>query len=95
MAGDTVSYVNCYSQSLDAWDTELNRNYLNLMSVLDDVEQAAVRNAQRKWIEFRDAELKAIGLLSRRPGTIWSIRAAALAKSLTKDQAELLQGLLP
>lgn len=95
MAGDTLSYVDCYSQSLDAWDTELNRNYSKLMSVLDDAEQDAVRTAQRKWIEFRDAELKAIGLLSRRPGTIWSIRAAALAKALTKDQAKLLKGLLP
>ncbi|WP_449287759.1 lysozyme inhibitor LprI family protein [Marinobacter salarius] len=95
VAGDTMAYAGCYGLSLRAWDVELNRNYKALMSIGDDQEKAKIRAAQRQWIEYRDAQLDAVGLISRRPGTIWTIRAAAIAKGITQEQAERLGNLIP
>ena len=95
VAGDTISYAECYSQSRKAWDMELNSNYLMLLKMLDDEEKSKVRAAQRQWIKFRDAQIEAVSTIAQRPGTIWTIRAANLNSGLTKAQAMRLRSLIP
>ncbi|WP_375172419.1 lysozyme inhibitor LprI family protein [Marinobacter sp.] len=95
IASDTLEHAECYKASLQAWDTELNQNYRSLMSRLDDQEKSKVRAAQRQWIEYRDAQLEAVSLISNRPGTVWTIRAASIAAGITKDQAVRLGNLIP
>lgn len=95
VASDTLEYSECYKASLQAWDAVLNQNYTSLMSILDGQEKVKVREAQRQWIEYRDAQLEAVSQLSNRPGTIWTVRAASIAAGITKDQAVRLGNLIP
>jgi uncharacterized protein YecT (DUF1311 family) len=39
-----------------AADTKMNAAYQQLLAILDDDGKAALKEAQRKWIEWRDAE---------------------------------------
>ncbi|PFG51968.1 uncharacterized protein DUF1311 [Marinobacter sp. LV10R520-4] len=87
LADDDLARFECYGQSLRGWDAELNRNYTTLLSVLDDQEKLKIRAAQRKWLEYRDSQLEAIGLLSNRPGAISEIRPARMAAWITREQA--------
>lgn len=54
----TAGMVNCTNQAASLWDKELNSKYTILMSGLDQGSKDALRNFQRQWIAFRDAELK-------------------------------------
>lgn len=52
----TVGMVDCIVFETLAWDTILNREYKALTGKLDEEQRAALRDAQRKWIAFRDAD---------------------------------------
>ncbi len=60
-AGGGREVVLAYHAYLTFLDEELNRAYRLLMSKLDRREQLALRNAQRGWLAFRDAEFQFIG----------------------------------
>ncbi len=75
------------------WDKELNRVYKLL---LEDAwprkftrqERDALISSQRKWIQFRDAQLAAIGrVYGKRNGTVQRINSAHQAMELTRSQA--------
>lgn len=51
--------LSCYQAALVRWDTELNRSYRQLRARWP-AGADTVRDAQRAWIPFRDAELLAI-----------------------------------
>ena len=52
----TAGTVECISVETDAWDEILNREYAMLLGALDEAPRAALRDAQRKWVDFRDAD---------------------------------------
>lgn len=52
----TVGQIDCASREASVWDEMLNKNYAELKKALDGKAFAAVREAQRKWIAFRDAD---------------------------------------
>ena len=54
--GPTTATAALYGEYTDHWDAELNRVYGYWMSLLPPEGQEVLRNAQRKWIAFRDAE---------------------------------------
>lgn len=74
----TAGMVNCTNQAYSLWDKELNIKYTNLMSALAPTDKQALRNAQRQWIAFRDAEFEAMdAMYNRKDGTVYlSMRAA-------------------
>jgi uncharacterized protein YecT (DUF1311 family) len=67
-AGSTVEISQCYERALQRADAELNRAYQTaLRGARDDSAlppaqkgrwEAALRDAQRKWVAFRDADCK-------------------------------------
>jgi uncharacterized protein YecT (DUF1311 family) len=60
-AGETTQgMIACAGTAYQGWDDALNEVYDQLMDALDEEQQAALRDAQRKWIAFRDAD-KAFG----------------------------------
>jgi hypothetical protein len=53
-----LSYELLSESMIVDWDNELNRVYRVLLNKLSEEKQKQLRNSQRKWIEFRDAEFK-------------------------------------
>lgn len=51
----TVGQVMCVARETAIWDEYLNRDYAALRERLDAPVFAGLRDAQRKWIAFRDA----------------------------------------
>jgi len=43
-------------EAYDAEDTKMNAAYQQLLGILDEDGKAALKEAQRKWIAWRDAE---------------------------------------
>ncbi len=59
--GDTTAgMIACTSRELSLWDDLLNTAYAEMMETLDRVggenRRSALREAQRAWIAYRDAE---------------------------------------
>jgi uncharacterized protein YecT (DUF1311 family) len=49
----------CFANALQKADTELNRMYQRVETVVDGENLAKLRTAQRLWIQFRDANCDA------------------------------------
>jgi uncharacterized protein YecT (DUF1311 family) len=58
IAQDHEAVAREWTRKLELSDKTLNLTYQSLMTSLEPTEQEALRNGQRKWIEFRDAECK-------------------------------------
>jgi uncharacterized protein YecT (DUF1311 family) len=56
--GVTLHMREAQGRAHQAWDAELNRVYRELMSRQPAEEKALLRDAQRSWLSFRDAEEK-------------------------------------
>ncbi|MEO1193621.1 MAG: lysozyme inhibitor LprI family protein [Pseudomonadota bacterium] len=48
----------CIETASEAWDKILNANYKTAMDGLDPENQALLRDAQRKWLAYRDADAR-------------------------------------
>lgn len=86
----TVGKLACDAGSLAAWDSELNRAYQSLMkSGLSDSTKTGIRNAQRKWIEYRDASLAALEAYDAdgSGGSIRRLQSSSARVGLTRNQA--------
>lgn len=81
--GSTVDIVECVGKLHEQWDRRLNAAYRAMMA--EGGERASLlRDAQRKWIAFRDADCDWYGAGE---GTIARIEAVTCAYALTRDRA--------
>ncbi|MDM8559702.1 lysozyme inhibitor LprI family protein [Candidatus Parabeggiatoa sp. HSG14] len=91
----TVDMMNCHNQAYEMWDSELNQVYKSLMKKLDKPGKKVLRNAQRAWLKYRDAEMETIdavyGLLQ---GSMWIPIALSKKADITKERALTLKGYL-
>ena len=63
-AVSTPEMVEVYTQAAKKWDDRLNRVYQACQARLKKPQdQAALKEAQRKWLAFRDAERELIGVV--------------------------------
>ena len=84
----TLAMVGCIKQAEQKWDSELNKNYTQLSGLLTASRQTLLKNAQRKWIEFRDLELSFSNkLYSDTDGTLYSLIASQRKLELTRQRA--------
>jgi uncharacterized protein YecT (DUF1311 family) len=51
----TLQLVKCFDDAGKGADRDLNQLYARIVAVLGKDEQAALRNAERLWVQFRDA----------------------------------------
>ncbi len=58
----TQGYISAYAAYEHFLDEELNKAYQLLMERLDQDAQQKLRNAQRQWLKYRDAEFEFIAL---------------------------------
>lgn len=85
----------CAQADFEAADGKLNRLYKQLVSKSGTDEKAALRDAQRAWVAYRDkeCEYETIGSAggSIRPMEEWQC-AAALTEVRSKEFAKFLAG---
>lgn len=84
--GVTLNMLNCMSSETEQHDTRLNQGYKAAMKALDKGQQNQLRDAQRLWIKFRDADCALLGSLTG--GTIDSVNRASCFLDMTKQRAD-------
>ena len=86
----TPGMAGCHVKALDLWESEIKRCYQRLETTLEPEQMATVAEAQKKWLEFREAETAAIGSIYTE-GTISQIFRASAVENLVKQRARDLQ----
>lgn len=102
----TVGMVSCMGQELDQWDAMLNASYAALIAQSEksdrelaelgsaaDPSEPVLRDAQRKWLAWRDAECR-FAALQFQGGTGGGPAANGCAMRLTAERALALDGML-
>lgn len=85
--GNTAEMLECAHSEYEAWDKELNKYYKLLMGILGKEEKAKLKEAQRKWIAFRDAEIEFSATLNRnKEGTMWPVIHAANKIAIVRER---------
>ena len=84
----TLGMREAMAEAQRQWDVELNATYKRLMAKLDAAGQASLRDTQRNWLQFRDAEFKAIrDVVAAQPGTVHLLSASEFALQLVRERA--------
>ena len=69
------------------WDAEMNKVYNRLLVRLSPEQQSALRESQRAWLTFRDAEGKAISsITASKDGTMWQLAATDEGMQLVRSR---------
>jgi uncharacterized protein YecT (DUF1311 family) len=90
---------HCASEDAKSADAELNHVYQDLLSKTKDDANATkkLREAQRAWIAFRDAELQALYPAEdkqREYGSIYPMCYAKVVTAMTKERTAQLRRVL-
>src|SRR6202795_946257 len=54
--GSTAGQVECTDQARERWDGEMNQDYRRLADHVGLKTQTSLRDAQRRWLQYRDAD---------------------------------------
>ena len=77
----TAGMIECLQQAYADWDAELNTVYADVRARVNPQAQSALKDAQRLWISYRDAEFAAIdAIYGAMEGTMW--RLAGLSRKV-------------
>jgi len=101
-ANNTLTRIDAFRAKEKLWDSELNRVYKAFLA--DDLyggrkftaeQKREIVDAQRKWIQYRDAHLRVIGAhYCKREGSLHRESAAEQCMNFTKNQALWYRNLL-
>ena len=84
----THGVLKCIDNASKKWDDELNNYYQKLMNLLDDGAKDKLKEAERKWIEYRDLEFKNIeSIYSKKEGTMCLPMQASDKMDIIKSRA--------
>ena len=86
--GVTMNMLICIGSETEQHDVRLNQSYKAAMQALDKDQQNQLRDSQRLWIKFRDADCALLGSLTG--GTIDKINRASCFLDMTKQRADEL-----
>jgi uncharacterized protein YecT (DUF1311 family) len=84
--GVTLNMLNCMGSETAQQDARLNQAYKAAMQVLNEAQQSQLRDAQRLWIKFREADCALLGGLTG--GSIDRINSASCVLDMTKKRAD-------
>jgi len=90
--GVTMNMLDCMGSETEQQDARLNQNYKAAMQALDKGQQNQLRDAQRLWINFRDADCALLASLTG--GSIDRINSASCFLDMTKQRADGLERLV-
>lgn len=71
--GETVAVRRVYSRAYKKWDEALNKAYKGLLGRLPKEDKELLRESQRKWIAYRDAEFRFLPRHVQRSGGTLSL----------------------
>src|SRR5690606_39114990 len=77
----TVGIVKCVDEAGQKWDKRLNIAYKALMERSEPRQNAALKTAQRLWIQYRDANCS---FYAANGGSIGQIEAYECVRAMTK-----------
>lgn len=89
--GSTVDTMQCVNGLRDEWDNRLNAAYRQVMEAESGSQKSALRDAQRRWVAYRDANC---AYYAGGQGSIARIEAAICEYALTRDRARELESML-
>ena len=84
--GVTMNMLDCMGSETEQHDARLDQNYKAAMQALNKGQQNQLRDAQRLWIKFRDADCALLGSLTG--GSIDRINSASCFLDMTKQRAD-------
>lgn len=90
--GVTSAMLECIDKETQVQDARLNRAYRLAQQTLGAAQQSPLRDAQRQWIKYRDANCALYGRLTG--GSIDRLNGASCVLEMTRERAEDLQGLV-
>lgn len=87
-AVSTQDNLQCYEVANKAWDSELNKQYKLLLAGQSPEAQAALKNAQRAWVSYRDSYFQGMNrFYQQQQGTIWGLVASESKLNVIKEKA--------
>ncbi|HEY9071113.1 MAG TPA: lysozyme inhibitor LprI family protein [Candidatus Ozemobacteraceae bacterium] len=87
----TAGQNHAFDKGERLWDAELNRCYRDLTARLDEAGRKRLRDAQRAWLAFRDAEFaRLLDVFGRKEGTMFGPMLAAARMKLVRERAQEL-----
>lgn len=87
-AVSTQDNLQCYEEASKAWDQELNKQYRLLLAGQSSEAQAALKNAQRAWVSYRDSYFQGMNrFYQQQQGTIWGLVASESKLNVIKEKA--------
>lgn len=91
--GITVNIRNVQVEAYSRWDKELNRVYSELLTKLKDPDKNRLKEAQRAWIKFREAEVKWLWseAMYGQGGTLAPVIVSDVGRELLKERVCQLQ----
>lgn len=94
-AVSTADMVDAISAAHEEWEAKLNATYQELRQQMPPDEFAALQQAQRAWITFRDKQIESYSATySAMNGTMWIPIHAGAVMRLTKERALDLENML-
>ncbi|UYY58426.1 lysozyme inhibitor LprI family protein [Sphingomonas sp. S2-65] len=93
--GSTSAQTRCEVQAESAYDRRMNAAYGALLRTLPRRAAGELRNAQRTWLAFRDAQRMAdAALFATRQGTMYVPMQGGSATRVVRDRALQLEASL-
>lgn len=93
--GSTGGQVEAITEANQKWETKLNAIYKSLKQKMQPDEFAALQQAQRAWITYRDKQLLSYeSTYGKMDGSMWVPMHAYAVTNLTKKRVQELQTLL-
>ena len=89
-AHDTLAMRACYSRSLTAADREMNGVYRDVSAHLDPNRRSKLRDAQRAWLRYRDAQC-AFAASESEGGTLETVERLSCLADATRARTRQLR----
>jgi uncharacterized protein YecT (DUF1311 family) len=90
-ANTTVAMRDCSGAELKRQDDRLNQNYKKAIGSLEEEQKGKLRDAQRKWVAYRDANCGMYYTMTG--GTIDQLNGIGCEVDMTRQRAGELENL--
>jgi uncharacterized protein YecT (DUF1311 family) len=90
--GSTAGQVECTNQARQRWDDEMNQDYRRLVDQLELKTQPLLRDSQRRWLRYRDADQLLIdAVYELTQGTMFAPMQAYSRLRLVRERSLMLK----
>ena len=90
--GSTAGQIECINRARQGWDGEMNHDYRRLADHLGPKARVSLRNAQRRWLQYRDADQPLIDSVYRLTrGTMFAPLHAYSRLRLVRERSLILK----